>query len=413
MASLNRETVIANAFFLDEDFIPDKLQFREKQVDTITARYKAIFHYAYSKSGYSKGLASATGSLNERIVGSPAGDILLLGGSGTGKTAVMRHTLGQIREFLSRSPWVPASSPRVLTAFIDCMSVDKERSFWIQLAKEIGSYYTSTSSTDQIIQQIKELLSTSYLIIMLDELDGLLENFPEKESESILFHLSRQPGTMIIAAANKTNWRQLLPGKSHSSFIPETVMCERYRSDELQAICMERVINGLQTGVIDESRVLMLAENAYRLGGDARKLIKMLRIAVDHAIECDRAVIKNEDVEHAMSQIEDEAGIQYVINRAHDTHALLIVLSKAPRKLRSEEIQDEYEKLMKKVGKRPLKYRTIMDLLADLKNEGIIQKRKANIRGNVFYYWLDTSWIDKKKILTLLADSCSNCKKVI
>jgi Cdc6-like AAA superfamily ATPase len=410
---LLRDAVIKNPFFLDEDFIPDKLQFREKQVVSITTRYKTIFHYAYSKKGHFTAVSSSMGEAIESIVGSPAGDIILLGGSGTGKTAIMRHTLGRIREFLSRAPWVPASAPRVLTAFIDCMSVEKERSFWIQLAKEISAYYTSTSSTDHIIQQIKDLLASSYLIVMLDELDGLLANFPEKESESILFHLSRQPGTTIIAAANKTNWRQFLPGKSHSSFIPETIVCERYKTDELHAICMERVVNGLQWGVITEEQVDVLSENAYRLGGDARKLIKMLRITVDHAIDQKRTAVKDEDVDHAMNQVEDEAGIQYVINRAHDTHALLITLAKTSRKLISGEIQKEYNRQMNVVGNRPLKYRTIMDLLADLYNEGIIQKRKANLRGNIYYYWLDTSWLDQNKLLALLAESCPDCEKSI
>ncbi|MHA1166768.1 MAG: Cdc6/Cdc18 family protein [Candidatus Hodarchaeales archaeon] len=401
MTSTTRDSVIKNPFFLDEDFIPDKLQFRDKQIESITTRYKTIFQYAYK------------GSEDGSIVGSPAGDIILLGGSGTGKTAVMRHTLGRIREFLSRSPWLPTSSPRVLAAFIDCMTVERERSFWIQLAKDIGSYYTSTSSTDHIIQQIKALLSSSYLILMLDELDGLLVNFPEKESESVLFHLSRQPGTLIIAAANKGNWRQFLPGKSYSSYIPETVSCERYRVPELIAICKERVDYGLYEGVINLPQVEMIAENAYRLGGDARKLIKMLRIAVDHAIDDNRVTTKDEDIDHAMDQIEDQAGIQYVINRAHDTHALLISLAKSNKRLKSEEIKHEYEKLLKKVNKRPLKYRTIMDLLADLYNEGLIQKKKANLRGNIFHYWLDTSWVSRKKLLKLLAESCPHCKDSI
>lgn len=382
--------------YLDEDFIPEKILFRQKQMDELDYIRRSIMDENRSAS-----------------------DTILLGGSGTGKTALLRDLLAKSRQFLTRAP-----NLKIRVAYINCDLISNERTFWIKLATELKTYYTSTTSMDQVRTSVLEDLAENLLLIMIDEIDIISLENPEI-LDSITNTLARSKGITIIAAANRKDWNKNLGSKN--TFKPKTITCPEYDIDQLKQLCQDRLSKAVLAPheTVQEGVVEILANRAHRLGGDARKLLKMLHIAVEEADRKNRNQITVEDAEYACTQIEDKDHllIDTLKNKSHDIHAVLISILNLNEKMnrdiddfgvKSNDILDEYKKLIEQNSQEePLKYRSIMDIIQNLLLEGFIDRTRARARGNVWYYELNSEFISKEEILRSLGAVCSQCQQLI
>jgi DNA-binding transcriptional ArsR family regulator len=111
------------------------------------------------------------------------------------------------------------------------------------------------------------------------------------------------------------------------------------------------------------------------------------------------------------NQIANKDSFLYLNHRTHDVHALLVTIANISGNTRSEEIYNGYVQFMGNIKRKPLKYSTILEHLADLYNEGIIQKKVEMQRDYCIYYSLDPKRFNKRKILEMLADVCPECGK--
>ena len=126
-----KQSLIVDPKYLDEDFIPEKILFRQKQMEELDYIRRCIIDENRNAS-----------------------DTILLGGSGTGKTALLRDLLAKGRQFLTRAP-----NLKIKVAYINCDLISNERTFWIKLATELKTYYTSTTSMDQVRTSVLEELA--------------------------------------------------------------------------------------------------------------------------------------------------------------------------------------------------------------------------------------------------------------
>lgn len=394
-----RTSLILDHKYLDEDFIPEKIWFRQTQIEELDYIRRSIMDENRNAS-----------------------DTILLGGSGTGKTALLRDLLAKSQQFLTRAP-----NLKIKVAYINCDLISNERTFWIKLAGELKTYYTSTTSMDQVRTSVLEELSDNLLLIMIDEIDLISLEYPEI-LDSITNTLARSKGITIIAAANRKDWSKNLGPKN--TFKPKTINCPEYDFEQLHRLCEDRlskaIINPLENvekGVID-----ILANRAHRLGGDARKLIKMLHIAVEESDRKNQLMITKSDAEYACAQIEDKEHllIDSLKNKSHDIHAVLLAVLNLNEEImlkdkenedpgvKSGDILDEYKRLIQQYSKEePLKYRSIMDIIQNLLLEGFIDRTRARARGNVWYYELNSEFISKEEIYKSLGSICEQCNTII
>ena len=382
-----KQSLIHDSKYLDEDFIPEKLLFRHKQMEDLEYIRKSIMDDKRNAS-----------------------DTILLGGSGTGKTALLRDLLAKSSQFLTRAP-----NLKIKVAYINCDLISNERTFWIKLATELKTYYTSTTSMDQVRASVLEELTENLLLIMIDEIDIISLENPEI-LDSITNTLARSKGVTVIAAANRKDWAKNLGSKN--TFVPKTITCPEYDLEQLKQLCQDRlskaIINPHDT--VEPEVVEILANRAHRLGGDARKLLKMLHIAVEEADRRNKDKITREDAEYACTQIEDKEHllIDSLKNKSHDIHAVLLAVLNLNEEIllkdketddfgvKSNDILEEYTKLIEKNSKEePLKYRSIMDIIQNLLLEGFIDRTRARARGNVWYYEINSEFISKDEILML------------
>lgn len=394
-----RTSFILDPKYLDEDFIPEKILFRQKQIEELDYIRRSIIDESRSVS-----------------------DTILLGGSGTGKTALLRDLLAKSRQFLTRAP-----NLKTKVAYINCDLITSERTFWIKLASELKTYYTSTTSMDQVRTTVIDDLKGYLLLIMIDEIDLISLDYPEI-LDSITNTMARLTGATVIAAANRKDWNKNLGPKN--TFSPKTIICPEYDLDQLTQLCQDRLYKAIlnPTENIEEGVIETLANKAHRLGGDARKLIKMLHIAVEESDRKNESQVTKADAEYACSQIEDKEQllVDSLKAKSHDIHAVLLAVLKLNDEslqkdkdnddfgVKSGDILDEYKRLIEQSSnEEPLKYRSIMDIIQNLLLEGFIDRTRAKARGNVWYYELKTDYFTKEEINKSLGTICQKCSELI
>ncbi len=229
-----RTSFILDPKYLDEDFIPEKILFRQKQIEELDYIRRSIIDENRSVS-----------------------DTILLGGSGTGKTALLRDLLAKSRQFLTRAP-----NLKIKVAYINCDLISNERTVWIKLATELKVYYTSTTSMDQVRGAVLDELKENLLLIMIDEIDLISLDYPEI-LDSITNTLARSNGVTIIAAANRKDWSKNLGPKN--TFKPKTITCPEYDFEQLKQLCQDRLYKAILNPVenVEEGVIEILANRAH------------------------------------------------------------------------------------------------------------------------------------------------------
>lgn len=406
--------IIKDRRWLDEDFIPSKLLFRDDQVRELE---------------YTRQIVIDQQAQGSNQIYANASDVLLLGGPGTGKTALLRDMLAKGRNFLARSP-----NTNSKIAYIDCSKFSNERSFWVNLSSEIGVYYTSTTSLDQIKADALNAIKDNSLLLLLDEVDVLIIENPET-FDTITNLMSREQGVTLCAAANRKDWRKSLGEKN--TFNPRTINCPEYNSHQLNELAIDRLFYALNVdyGDLDKLNDLILsaaieiiAIRAFRIGGDARKLIKMLRLAVERAEMKNIIKITEQEAQFACAQIDDDAQQLHdsLMSKSHDVHVVLLAtheLNNFDRNrsrdeddgIRSLEIVSKYQEFIQisDPTEEPLKYRSIMDLLQKLLTEGLINRMRAKARGNVWYYEINEDYFQGEEIVKQLDKICPKCQLLV
>ncbi|MHA1983257.1 MAG: AAA family ATPase [Candidatus Hodarchaeales archaeon] len=403
--------IIKDRKWLDEDFIPSKLLFRDSQVKDLEYTRAIVIDH------------QASGSYHPS-----ASDVLLLGGPGTGKTALLRDMLAKARNFLARSP-----NTKGKVAYIDCSKFSNERSFWVNLSSEIGVYYTSTTSLDQIkTDALNEIKENMALLLLLDEVDVLIIENPEA-FDTITNLMSRELGVTLCAAANRKDWRKSLGEKN--TFNPRIINCPEYNSYQLHELATDRLFYALNVDygdldglhdLIQNEAISIISNRAYRIGGDARKLIKMLRLAVEEAEMNENPSITVKEAHYSTQMIDDDAQQLHdsLMQKSHDVHTVLLAIKwlndydnriDEDEGVRSLEVVNKYQELIEKSdpNEEPLKYRSIMDLLQKLLTEGLINRQRAKTRGNVWYYEINEDYFSGEDIVKQLDKLCPKCQLLV
>jgi len=237
--------MIQDARVLQDEFIPSEVQHRDAEVNELTNALSPITH------------------------GRSGDTTFLFGPSGAGKTCISRFAVERLREEVLTlnvqyvNCWEDYSRFRTLYRILDGIN-------------ETLDIHRQSTPHDVLLDRLREYDGAPYVII-LDEVDQLDET-------DVLYDLYRIPDlTMILIANREEELFAEFDSRVRSRLTSSTrVHFDSYHLDELMAILEDRVRWGLESGVIDDDRLVQIADAA---AGDARVAIGILRRAAERAQE--------------------------------------------------------------------------------------------------------------------------------
>jgi len=256
--------------------------------------------------GREKELQELAGVLRVVADGRRPRNIVITGGTGTGKTTCVRYVLNQLSEHTKTAVpvtvncWRSPTSVAVLSEIAEALHLPVPR-------RGIAS--------DEIIDRIRGYLDgeKKVLILVLDEVDRLLAN----NSPDVLYQFSRSEEILggrasVIAISNDTELPAKLDERIRSSLLQSRMEFQRYRAEQLKNILKDRAKNAFFPASIDEPVVALCAANAAKRGGDARVAITLLHQA---GLKAERADAPRVTIEHVRMAINETLVDTDFVNR--------------------------------------------------------------------------------------------------
>jgi len=249
------------------------------------------------------------------------------------------------------------------------------------------------------------------IIVVLDEIDMV------KDLDELVYTLTRcndevkGGGVSMIGISNRLSFKDPLDPRSRSSLYETEMVFPPYTAEQLQKILSDRALSGFQEGALDSSAVNLAAAITSQESGDARYALKLLMKAGEMAEQAGKERVSDEDVEAARRKVELDLTIETMntLPQMHQAvfYAIGALSSGGSRYARLEdrdseylfsgEVYEEYEKVCRKLNKRPRSLRWYKEYLNDLEVLGLITTTPSGkgIRGQTTLIKMgpDSEWV--------------------
>ena len=259
--------IVKNPDPLDFSYIPQKLKFRDKQIDNIRK------------------------IMLEPLKGGISSNLVAFGDSGTGKTSTMRY--------LSRE------EKRFTMVYENALSFSSLRSLLVDALSRMGRISGMKNlSFPDIFRAMKRISQErgKNIVIIIDEATNLIKF--DKDGIYNLLRANEVYGTpvacLLVSMEDPSIYMTERDKKSLGVF--STIHFNRYSKDELQAILQERARLALESGSYDETSIEYISEVAEKFGS-ARVAIELLQKSAYVCQYRDGDRIESEDIRAASSMI--------------------------------------------------------------------------------------------------------------
>lgn len=190
----------------------------------------------------------------------------------------------------------------------------------------------------------------------------------------------------IAGISNKLSFKDSLDPRSKSSLYETEMIFQPYSAEQLQRILEQRVREGFEKDVVTSSAINLAAAITSQESGDARYALKLLNKAGEIAEQSSKKKVTDEDVEAARRKVEIDLTVE-TINTLPEMHQIVLYticdLSVSGSRyarlegmensmLFSGEVYEEYERICKRLRKRPRSSRWYKEYLSDLEVLGLI-----------------------------------------
>lgn len=353
---------------LKEDWQPEKLPEREKELDEIR-----------------NALAPATRGVN-------AHNLFLYGKTGQGKTVAIDHELNLLNEYAN-------SQDDLELSVIKTSANNQSTSYQLaaHLIKEIREGSKKPSGIDQqsmfdlLYDELRGLNET--IIIVIDEIDSIGSN------DDLLYELprARKNGYLedqwisVIGISNDLEFRDNLSPKVKDSLYDSEIEFAPYNANQLTSILERRAERAFVDGVLDSDVIPLCSAFAAQDEGSARQAIRLLYKAGELALNNDDDVVNESHVREARDILERkriEEGMRSLTTQ--DQLALLSVVAleiEEETPARTRQVYQKYKDIAAILDSNQLVERRVRDHLQSLGMQGflIVETRNRGIQGGSHY----------------------------
>ena len=243
---------------LSLSYMPEKLPHREEHVDEMTMLFAPM----------AEGIEQVPWA------------VMVVGPSGTGKTAVVRRSLSLI-ESKSR-----AKAVRLRTEYLNCRFAISDYALLQMLALRLIPGISSRGySTTELLQAIQEYLSNrkEKILIALDDFDSFLRSVGRKTSviyDVLKGHEGGKGSIFLILAGVEDfsvyfeeSWIRNYIWRTKTSYVP-------YEYDQMRDVLQSRTQHAFFPGTINEDDLLIASRMATKFGyGSARYGLELMLAA--------------------------------------------------------------------------------------------------------------------------------------
>ncbi|GBL41451.1 cell division control protein Cdc6 [Nitrosopumilaceae archaeon] len=371
-AAESGKSIIKNREILQDTYIPNIIQHRILEQEQITHSLLPILKH------------------------SRPSNLLVYGSTGSGKTLVVKKILNKIQERVEKSKFpiklVYSNSKEEATLY----------GFLVSFGRQLGLTDKELPSTGLAISEVFKRILTRIdeskinAIFVIDEIDSLAE-LVTKTGNDILYQLTRanerlkQGSLALVGISNNLRFKENLDPRVISSLGEEEVVFGNYDLEQLTKILEERIREAFIPNSVEESALNLCAGIAKKQGGDARRLIELIRVAGDIAERQQSPKVIVEHIREALQKIDVDK--EETVLEAYGLHEKLVMVAimKAGGSSSTGEIYSFYKGLCKTLGQDELTQRRITQYLNEIEMSGMISGRLIHqgIHGNTKKYKLE------------------------
>lgn len=357
---LNRQSIFKSRESLMPEHLPDRLPHREGELRELVT--------------YFKHLITSPGSISQRV--------LIMGGVGTGKTALSK-LFGKTFTRLARDrgynvSYVHVNCHRNRTLFNVVYDIARQTNIPVPprglSAKEMF---------DTILSYLEEL--DTYVIVALDE----FHYFASISKSDSVYFLARTYDIYegakhinFIFIASDTSKLAFLDPSVEGYLLRHIVKLEPYTSDQLYDILSYRAQLSLYEGKYDEEVLKFISsyEGVDKGGsGNARHALEILLLAGDLAEREGSEKISLEHARRALMSLSREIVSVSEAIRYSTLHELLVLLSivrvlrrTGKREIKMGDVEEEYNLICDSYGEIPRKHTQLYEYIQNLAKAGVI-----------------------------------------
>ena len=359
------------------EFVPEKLPHRNKEIDELVYAFEPV------------------------LKGRKPLNVVLLGGTGTGKTVTAKYVLKELEEY----------SDRAKSLYINCFEFNSRPAVLTAIANFLGQAVPRRGlATDETYSKVLEALKKINFVplIILDEVDQLLQ---KQEGSSLLYDLLRviefgKAHIGIILISNDFAFSSRLEQRVKSSLAQHTITFEQYSPLQLKDILRERVQFAFLPGKLEEEVINVSAAHAAKKGGDARIAIDCLLKAGRVAEQKNSSKVTLQHLKEVLASIGASQAQKALPFLNQNEKAVIEAISKSPEGICSGDLFKKYKTL----SKNPLTQRQFRSILSKFEKMKILRAEEVakKKRGRTRKIFLCSSKEALKELLAQAEQKTSN-----
>jgi cell division control protein 6 len=253
----------SNVEALDFDYLPKRLQFRDKEQEYIASCIKPLFQKRNGRN------------------------VFVYGRQGIGKTAAVRHLLNDLEE----------QTDEIFPIFINCWQKNTSYKIILDICEQLNYKFTQNKKTEELMKVVSEIINKNLgVVFVFDEIDKV------EDTDFLYILLEEIYRKSIIIITNYQSWLAGIDDRTRSRLIPDMLNFKEYNEKETVEILRARRDIAFVPNVWDEPAFMLLARKSAEMK-DVRLGLFLLREAGQHAEDASKKRVEKSDAEHAVSKL--------------------------------------------------------------------------------------------------------------